>query len=152
MFVIRVGPLRCGRKWSILFGFLKGSKKHQYHFTQFLKRFVVLHVTQIEEVRARISNVRRRKETLAQIENGGACECPHCGSGKRQKWGRTRTSVQRYRCGGCKKTFNGRTGTRIARTHRPWRFSDVLKDMLGLRPPSSVRVLVRRLGLDRHTV
>lgn len=125
---------------------------HQHQFTQFLKHFDLLDPAQIEEARARISNVRRRKEALAQIEGCGARECPHCGSGKRQKWGKTRTNVQRYRCGSCKKTFSGRTGTRIARIHRPGLFFDVLKDMLGPRPPSSVRVLARRLGLNKHTV
>jgi transposase-like protein len=88
---------------------------HQHHFTQFLKHFDLLDPAQIEEARARISNVRRRKEALAQVEGGDARECPHCGSGKRQKWGKTRTSVQRYRFGRRKKTFSGRTGTRIAR-------------------------------------
>lgn len=46
----------------------------------------------------------------------------------------------------------GRTGTRIARIHRPGLFLDVLKEMLGPRSPSSVRVLARRLGLNNHTV
>lgn len=60
--------------------------------------------------------------------------------------------MQRYRCGSCKKTFSGRTGTRIARIHRPGLFFDVLKDMPGPRPLSSVRVLARCLGLNKHTV
>lgn len=125
---------------------------HHHEFTQFLKHFDLLDPAQIEEARARISDARRRKEALAQFEGSGARECPHCGCGKRQKWGKTPTNVQRYRCGNCRRTFTGRTGTRIARIHRPGLFFDVLRDMLGTRPPSSVRVLARRLGLNKHTV
>ncbi|WP_438271085.1 transposase [Shimia thalassica] len=112
----------------------------------------MLDPAQVEEARARIFSVRRRKEALAQIEGNGARECPHCGCAKRQKWGKTRTNVQRYRCGSCKRTFTGRSGTRIARIHRLGLFFDVLKDLLGTRSPSSIRVPARRFDLNKYTV
>ena len=34
-----------------------------------------------------------------------AVRCPYCGKSKPAKWGRTKDANQRYRCGGCKKTF-----------------------------------------------
>lgn len=125
---------------------------YQHDFRQFLNHFELLDPAQIEETRARIDDVRRRTEALAQIEGNGARNCPHCGNVHRQKWGKTRTNVQRYRCAGCKKTFTGRTGTRIARIHRPELFFDALTDMLAARQPSSIRVLARRLGLNKYTI
>ncbi|WP_156102948.1 transposase-like zinc-binding domain-containing protein [Thioclava atlantica] len=102
----------------------KKPKLHQHEFIQFLTHFDLLAPAQIEKARARISDVRRRNEALAQIEGGGARECPRCGSGKRLRWDKMRTNVQRYRCGSCKKTFTGRNGTRIAHIHRPGLFFD----------------------------
>ena len=40
---------------------------HQHQFTQFLKHFDLLDTAQIEEARARIASVRRKKDALAQF-------------------------------------------------------------------------------------
>lgn len=66
--------------------------------------------------------------------------------------GRTRANVQRYRCQGCQKTFCGRTTSGIRHIHRPDLFLEVIRDMLGIRAPSSIRQLANRLGLDKHTI
>ena len=49
-------------------------------------------------------------------------ECPHCHSSKTQKDGRRLINdgwVQGYRCTNCKKRFNERTGTPMARLRTP---------------------------------
>lgn len=37
--------------------------------------------------------------------------CPHCGGKQFQKYGRTKNSIQRYKCSDCQKTFTPVTGT-----------------------------------------
>ncbi|NKX28588.1 IS1595 family transposase [Rhodobacteraceae bacterium R_SAG6] len=125
-----------------------------HDFRQFLDRFHDLNPAQIEDARTKIRDVRRKTEALAEIESRTEQEhkCPHCGDDRRQKWGRTRTKVQRYRCLGCQKTFCGRTTSRIRHIHRPDLFLEVIQDMLGTRAPSSIRQLANRLGLDKHTI
>lgn len=125
-----------------------------HDFRQFLDRFNDLNPAQIEDARTRIWDVRRKTEALAEIESRTEREhkCPHCGNDRRQKWGRTRTKVQRYRCLGCQKTFCGRTTSTIRHIHRPDLFLEVIRDMLGTRTPSSIRQLANRLGLDKNTI
>ena len=79
-------------------------------------------------------------------------KCPFCGDERRQKWGRTRTKVQRYRCSGCKKTYSGRTGSALGRIHRPDLFLEALRDMLGSSAPQSVRKLANQLDLNKYTI
>ena len=44
-------------------------------------------------------------------------ECPHCHSSSIKKWG-SANRLQRYRCKGCKVTFNALTGTPLAQLHK----------------------------------
>ncbi|UWR49526.1 IS1595 family transposase [Phaeobacter inhibens] len=89
-------------------------------------------------------------KTAIDTQGREAC-CPHCQSPNRQKWGRTRTGAQRYRCNQCGKTFNGRTGSSIAHLQRLDLFYRVLEDMLTAATPSSVRQLARRFGVNKDT-
>lgn len=45
------------------------------------------------------------------------CGCPHCGSRQVGRWGRA-NGLARYRCGACGRTFNGLTGTGLARLRK----------------------------------
>ncbi|MEP3435292.1 MAG: IS1595 family transposase [Hoeflea sp.] len=98
--------------------------------------------------------LRRQTAAISEIEARTTNDetCPFCGGVDRQRWGRTRTKVQRYRCKGCLKTYSGRTGSVIGRIHRPDLFMVVLQDMLGNSVPLSVRKLARRLGINKYTV
>ena len=61
--------------------------------------------------------------------------CPHCGGAVLQKWGQS-LGVQRFRCKGCRKTFNALTGTPLARLrHREaWSaYGEALRDGLSVR-------------------
>lgn len=74
-----------------------------------------------EKQRAEITQalqIESRKETAAaRIANGRLSEkraCPRCQSEQVIKWGR-KDELQRYRCAGCRRTFNSLTATPLAR-------------------------------------
>jgi transposase-like protein len=46
-----------------------------------------------------------------------APRCPHCAATALQRWGHA-SGLRRYRCRGCRKTFNALTGTALARLRR----------------------------------
>jgi len=125
-----------------------------YNFCRFLDTLDELNPAQIEDAQVKIRELRRKTEAISEIEARMNPErkCPFCGEVHHQKWGRTRTKIQRYRCTGCQKTYSGRTGSAIGRIHRPDLFMVALRDMLGTSAPLSVRRLARCPGLDKHTV
>ncbi len=91
-----------------------------------------LNPAQIESAQTKIQDLRQRTEAMLIIETRINLDhkCPLCGGERRRKWGRTRTNVQPYRCGGCQKTYSGRTRSVVGRIHRPDLFTFALKDML----------------------
>ncbi|KKM74770.1 hypothetical protein LCGC14_1396950 [marine sediment metagenome] len=112
-----------------------------------------LNPLQIEDAQTLIQDIRRKAEAISEIE---ACtkqkaQCPPCGDEYRQKWGRTRTKILRYRGSGCRKTYTGRTGAAIGRIHRPDLFVAALRNMLGASTLQSLRGFARHLGLNKHT-
>ncbi|WP_299822596.1 IS1595 family transposase [uncultured Jannaschia sp.] len=124
-----------------------------YHdFRRVLDALDELNPAQI--ARTKVRDLRRKSEAISEIEARTSREhkCPFCGDERRQKWGRTRTRVQRYRCRGCQKTYPGRTGSTIGRIHRPDLFMVALRDMLGSSAPQSVRKLARQLDLNKYTI
>jgi transposase-like protein len=50
----------------------------------------------------------------SRVESTG---CPHCGGRRLQRWGRA-SGLPRYRCGNCRRTFNGLTRTPMARLRK----------------------------------
>lgn len=124
-----------------------------HEFRKLIQHLDDLTPAQVQDAARRITEVRRKAEAIAEIESRGqVAKCPHCRHDEREKWGRTRTNIQRYRCRGCQRTFSGRTGSMIQNLHRPDLFLEVVKDMLDDRTPSSIRQLSRRLGRDKHTI
>lgn len=123
-------------------------------FRRFLDALDRLNPAQIEDTQSKIRDLRQKTEAISEIEarTNQDHKCPFCGDERRQKWGRTRTKVQRYRCTGCQKTYSGRTGSVIGRIHRPNLFMVALRDMLSTATPQSVRRLARQLGLNKYTV
>ncbi|WP_317961062.1 IS1595 family transposase [Phaeobacter inhibens] len=105
-------------------------------------------VTLLQSVQEMAANNDAR--TAIDTQGREAC-CPHCRSPNRQKWGRTRTGAQCYRCNQCGTTFNGRTGSSIAHLQRLDLFYRVLEDMLTAATPGSVRQLARRFGISKDT-
>ncbi|MCE5974982.1 hypothetical protein LZA78_15995 [Sinirhodobacter sp. WL0062] len=125
-----------------------------HEFRRLLEVLEELNPAQVEDAQTKIHEIRRKTEAISEIEarSGRDQRCPFCGVDRRMKWGRTRTKVQRYRCGGCNKTYSGRTGSVIGRIHRPDLILAAVQDMLGTAQPQSVRKLARQLGLNKYTV
>ncbi|MGP6086848.1 transposase [Antarctobacter jejuensis] len=123
-------------------------------FRRFLDALDALNPAQIEDARTKIRDLRRTTEAISEIEvrTNQQRKCPFCGDERRQKWVCTRTKIQRFRCGGCQKTYSGRTGSAIGRIHRPDLLMVALRDMLGTSAPQSVRKLAKRPGLNKYTV
>lgn len=125
-----------------------------HDFRRFLDALGKLNPAQIEDAQTKILDLRRKSEAISEIEARTNREhnCPSCRDPRRQKWGRTRSKVHRYRCGGCQKTYSGRTGSANGRIHRPDLFMEALRDILGSRAPQSVRKLAKQLNLNKYTV
>lgn len=123
-------------------------------FRRFLAALDKLNPAQVADAQSKLRTVRRRTEAISEIEARTTEDpkCPFCSGSQRQKWGRTRTKVQRYRCSSCRKTYSGRTGSAIGHIHRPDLFLTVMRDMLESWRPRSIRRLARHLGLNKHTV
>ena len=104
-----------------------------------------------------VAEARERSEALLEIDaraeaGGRAASCVRCGGHKRVRWGRTRTGVQRWRCSGCHATWSGRTGTPLARMHRPDLVVALARDMIEAPQPMSCRSAAQALGASHHTI
>lgn len=66
-------------------------------------------------------------------------KCRFCGDERRQRWGRTRTKVQHYRCSDCLKTYSERSvlGPATKNLNDYIRWLEV--QMAGMRPAKVVR-------------
>jgi transposase-like protein len=74
-------------------------------------------------------------------------ECPHCHHKDVQRWGAA-DGLQRYRCQGCKRTFNALTGTGLARLRYKSRW---LEHSAALEEGVSVRKAADRLNVAVST-
>ncbi|MDA8361430.1 MAG: IS1595 family transposase [Gammaproteobacteria bacterium] len=82
----------------------------------------VLHAlspNELKTIRAEIDQMAGRVRAVEIIESrmDESTGCPHCGSHHRVRNG-SANGLQRYRCKGCRRTFNALTGTPLARLHQ----------------------------------
>jgi len=87
--------------------------------------------------------------SISEIESRFAAgpSCPHCQSEKIAKWG-SAGGLKRYRCKGCKATFNALTGTPLAQLHKRELWSGHAQALVeGI----SLRKVAARLGVDLTT-
>lgn len=125
----------------------------QHAFRQILDELGLMSPRQIEDLLDRAFAVRSGRLALGVIEARAEARrnCPHCGHERRQKWGTTRTGVQRFRCMGCGRTYSGLTGTAVCGLHRPDQFLEAIDDMLSDQP-LSCRKLAARLKRTKDTI
>ena len=112
---------------------------------------------ELRQAEGMLGEARERAEAVMEIgaraEMGGpAAACPRCGGGERVRRGRTRTGAQRWRCSGCGASWSGRSGTPIARVHRPDLMAALVRDRVVAPQPLSCRRAGRALGLSRDTI
>jgi hypothetical protein len=68
-----------------------------HDYRRSLKALNELGPAQIEDAQTKILDLRRKTEAISEIEarTNGEHQCPFCGNDRRQKWGHTRTKLQR---------------------------------------------------------
>ena len=80
----------------------------------------------------------------SRIEHSG---CPHCASRDLQRWGRV-SDLPRYRCRACRRTFNGLTGTPMARLRKKDRWAAQAEALIA---GDSVVKAAKRCGVAKTT-
>src|SRR5918911_2535233 len=73
--------------------------------------------------------------------------CPHCGGRRLQRWGQSH-GLPRYRCNGCRRSFNGLTGTPLARLRKKDRWAAQAEAMLA---GESLAKAAKRCGVAAST-
>jgi len=106
-------------------------------------------------------NQRQKSECLQQLEidnskaqnipsvicDRDAESCPHCDCRELHRHG-SASGLQRWKCVGCKKTFNSLTGTPLARLRNKEKWIDNAKAMI---VGSTVRETAEKVGVHRNT-
>lgn len=112
-----------------------------------------LTVAQVRQLGQLLRALDARTELLAKVDarSQEISVCLHCGDRAIQRWGRTGSGLQRFRCLTCRRTFSAATGTPVHRLRYPEKLAAVIDDMLSL-VPGSCRALARKLKLDKMTV
>ena len=120
---------------------------------------LLAHLTpqELRQAEGLVADARKRAEAVLEIDaradaGGPAASCPRCGRGERIRWGRTRTGAQRWNCSGCGATWSGRSGTPLARVHRPDLVVALARDMIEAPQPVSCRRGAEVLGASRHSI
>ena len=109
---------------------------------------VQLSSAELARLREWIAGIHDPAECLALIEASAAGRpCPHCHCARRHRCGNV-TGLQRFRCLGCRKTYNALTGTPLARLRKRERWLPYLQCMLESR---TVRDAARVVGVHRTT-
>ena len=102
----------------------------------------------IARLRAWIAGLRDPGECLALIESAAAGRpCPHCGCARIHRCGAA-SGLQRFRCLGCRRTFNALTGTPLARLRKRECWLPYLQCSLASR---TVREAAHAVGVHRTT-
>ena len=125
--------------------------------TEFGRLLARLTPQELRQVEGMVAEARERAEAVLEIDaraevGGPAAACPRCGGGERIRWGRTRTGAQRWSCSACGATWSGRSGTPLARVHRPDLVVALARDMIEAPQPMSCRRAAEVLGTSRHSV
>ena len=85
--------------------------------------------------------------TAAAERRVEATGCPHCGGRRLQRWGHSH-GLPRYRCNGCRRSFNALTGTPLARLRKKDRWAAQTAAMLA---GESLAKAAKRCGVAAST-
>ncbi len=88
-------------------------------FQSFVEQLGDLSAVQREVLVAALQSKGSATDVIAMIETrfAAAPACGHCHSERIGPWGQV-SGLQRYKCKGCRRTFNALTGTPLAQLHR----------------------------------
>ena|SRR5680860_760101 len=124
---------------------------------EFGRQLARLSPQELRHAEEMVAEARKRAEAVLEIDAraeacGPATSCPRCGGDERIRWGRTRTGAQRWSCSACGATWSGRSGTPLARVHRPDLLVALVRDMMEAPQPMSCRRAAEVLGPSRHSI
>ena len=109
---------------------------------------VALSTADLNRLREWIAGIHDPAECLALIEAAATGRpCPRCGCSRRHRCGFA-SGLQRFRCLGCRKTFNALTGTSLARLRKRERWLPYLQCVL---ESHTVRKAAEFVGVHRTT-
>ena len=100
------------------------------------------------ELRGWLAGIDQGTQCLAIIEETARGRpCPHCGGARLHRCGHA-SSLQRYRCLGCRRSHNALTGTPLARLRKREHWLAYLQCALDA---CTIRAAARRVGVHRTT-
>ena len=109
---------------------------------------VALSAGDLARLREWIASIAQPAECIALIEQAARGRpCPHCGHPKAHRCGQA-SGLRRYRCLGCRRTYNALTGTPLARLRKKECWLPYLQCVLESR---TVRDAARVVGVYRTT-
>jgi transposase-like protein len=109
---------------------------------------VRLSAADLARLREWIASIMHPAECIALIEQAAAGRpCPHCGCARRHRCGQA-SGLQRFRCPGCRHTYNALTGTPLARLRKKECWLPYLQCVLESR---TVRDAARVVNVHRTT-
>lgn len=109
-----------------------------------------LSARQLEKVHAQLLRMSTRGRAADIIEEAAqeSLACPNCQSRRLHRHGKV-SGLQRYRCKGCKRTFNALSGTPLARLRLKSYWLDFLDCMFD--PATTVREAADSIGVHKNT-
>jgi transposase-like protein len=115
-------------------------------FQRYLRSVPNLTRTQRHDLKAAIEQADRKnvEDEVTSLVGTPAC-CPHCGDSRHQPWGHAH-GLSRYRCLGCKRTFNALTNTPLSGLHHKDRWLLYLE---GFASGESIRKAARRCVINK---
>ena len=118
---------------------------HNKTFFKLLDQLKKLTPSQKEKLQSTLHHADSEEKVSTVIDTVGSC--PHCTSENYQKWG-VRSSLQRYRCNHCHKTFNALTGTPLARLRHKEVWMDFAQDVI---ESKTIRASAKHCGVHKDT-
>jgi len=118
-------------------------------FTLLLTQLTQLSHRQRDKLGRTLHQTTAQDQVVALIDAATAVHpsCPHCQSARCHRHGRA-DALQRFRCTVCRKTFNGLTGTPLARLRHKDKWLAYAECLL---VSSSVRAAATEIGIDKNT-
>lgn len=119
----------------------------QIDFIPFIAKLEKLSKNQVARLFDKLIELSHSQSVSKLETDFSKLNCPHCESQSIGHWG-SRNGIKRYRCKGCRKTFNSLTGTPLARLRKKHLWESYADGMLS---QESLQEASDRLNINRHT-
>lgn len=116
-------------------------------YQQFVGNLKSLNSQQSRHLKEQLNLYDDQKRTAITLCGERPEQCPHCTSQRFIRWS-VRSDIQRYKCKECNKTFNGLTGTPLARLRKKGRWIEFSSCLV---EACSVREAAKRCQVNKST-